>query len=219
MAITARHYVQQPTWLTFVRIAQLLLAFLILALVSFALSAVPGGNAFGTFGFNIFCSLYTFITLGYILVTPRKAAHLYNCWAALVLEIFMVIFWLCAFATLASWSSAWVLWDALTKRSYDDNSYSSSFDDDSYSSALDAAADALAKFRAGWRCAAAAGGLGGILWILALVSLVTYSVFLHRHRRSPENKGLPEDGSPGQDSEGAKGVEMHMGGVAPYPQA
>lgn len=120
----------------------------------------------------------------------------------------MVIFWLCAFATLASWSSAWVLWDALTKRSYGD---------DSYNSAIAAAAAAVARFRAGWRCAAAAGGLGGILWVLALVSLVTYSVSLHRHRGNPDNKDLPEDGSPATGSDGSKGVEM--GGVAPYPQA
>jgi hypothetical protein len=161
-------------------------------------------------------SLYTFATLAYILVSPRKAAHLYNCWAALVLEIFAVIFWLSAFATLASWSSVWVLYSSFDKRSPKGRSSSSSSSsyDDSSSSVQDAQA-AIARYRAAWRCAAAAGGLGGLLWLLALVSLVTYSVFLHKHRANPDNKDLPEDGRPAADVEGAKGVEM--GGVGDYP--
>ncbi|KAG0134856.1 hypothetical protein HOY82DRAFT_583896 [Tuber indicum] len=178
---TAQHVVDQPPWLKFVRVAQVSLSVLILALAAFALSAIPYGNTFGTFGFNIFTCLFTFIVGAYLLVTPLRAPKLYNCWAALVLEIFGVIFWLSAFATLASWASLGLLTvdylDNITKE----------------------AEERYARYRAGWRCAGAAAGLGGIVWILFMITLITYSIFLHRHRKNPGNKNLPDNGSPARD--------------------
>lgn len=49
----SQHIVQQPKFLFFIKIAQLVLAVIILGLASFAISVLP--NTFGTFGFNIFC--------------------------------------------------------------------------------------------------------------------------------------------------------------------
>jgi len=121
---------------------------------------------------NIQC-LFTFIVGAYLLVTPVRAPKLYNCWAALVLEIFGVIFWLSAFATLASWASLGLLTvGSLTKRdakksksSSSSSSSSSSYDDTdyfaNYSKELE---ERYARYQAGWRCAGAAAGLGGIVW-------------------------------------------------------
>lgn len=48
-----RHIVQQPKFIFFIKIAQIVLGFLLLALTAFALSEIK--NVDGTFGFNIFC--------------------------------------------------------------------------------------------------------------------------------------------------------------------
>ncbi|PWW76197.1 hypothetical protein C7212DRAFT_279134 [Tuber magnatum] len=219
-AYTDQHVVEQPPWLKFIRIAQVSLALLILALAAFALSAIPYGNTFGTFGFNIFTCIFTFVVGSYLLLTPIKAPHLYNCWAALVLEIFGVIFWLSAFATLASWASLGLL------------TIDNIFDSDYFEEQKKEAEERYARYQAGWRCAGAAAGLGGIVWILFMITLITYSIFLHRHRKNPENNGLPDNGTPARDGGEAgiprpgaaeiKGHEMgsvHVGAVGgEYPR-
>ncbi|CAZ81227.1 unnamed protein product [Tuber melanosporum] len=178
---TAQHVVDQPPWIKFIRIAQVSLSVLILALAAFALSAIPYGNTFGTFGFNIFTCMFTLIVGAYLLITPLRAPKLYNCWAAFVLEIFGVFFWLSPFATQASWASLGLLTvdylDNITKE----------------------AEERYARYRAGWRCAGAAAGLGGIVWILFMITLITYSIFLHRHKKKPGKKNLPENGSPAKE--------------------
>ncbi|RPA89965.1 hypothetical protein L873DRAFT_1754406 [Choiromyces venosus 120613-1] len=208
-AYTDQHVVEQPPWLKFIRIAQVGLSVLILALASFALSAIPYGNTFGTFGFNIFTCLFTFIAGAYLILTPLKSPKLYNCWAALVLEIFGVIFWLSAFATLASWASLGLLTvHALGKRDVKKSTSSSNdgqFGSDIWSSTSKEMEARYARYQAGWKCAGAAAGLGGIVWVLFMITLITYSIFLHRHRMNPENKNLPDNGSPAQDG-GEAGV-------------
>jgi uncharacterized membrane protein len=205
---TAQHVVDQPPWIKFIRIAQVSLSVLILALAAFALSAIPYGNTFGTFGFNIFTCMFTLIVGAYLLITPLRAPKLYNCWAALVLEIFGVIFWLSAFATLASWASLGLLTvGSLRKRDAKKSSSSSSsssssndvFGSDYLDNITKEAEERYARYRAGWRCAGAAAGLGGIVWILFMITLITYSIFLHRHRKNPGNKNLPDNGSPARD--------------------
>jgi len=69
--------------------------------------------------------------------------------------------------------------------------------------------------------------------ILFMISLITFSIFLHRHRMNPENKSLPDNGSPARDGGEAgvprpsaaevKGHEMgsvHVGAVGggEYPR-
>lgn len=54
-----------------------------------------------------------------------------------------------------------------------------------------------------------------------MVTLITYSIFLHRHRTNPENANLPNDGSPvrGQEGtieEGKGGHQMEMHPVQQY---
>lgn len=50
--------------------------------------------------------------------------------------------------------------------------------------------------------------------MLFVISLVTYSISLHRHRRDPANVGLPKDGRPVKEGEvgesyGPDKMEMH----------
>jgi hypothetical protein len=219
-----QHYVRQPKFLTYIRYAQVALSFIILALTSFAITVVPGGNAFGTFGFNVFCTLYTFIAVAYILVTPARAVQLYNCWAALVLEIFGVIFWLCGFATMASWASVMVYITSpmsvftrdAKKKSGGSGGYSDTSDSvygDSIDTITANAQAAVERYVAGWRCAAAAGGLGAIVWVLFMITLITFSVHLHRHRTNPANKNLPDNGSPAEDGAVGVGKGHEMGSV------
>lgn len=41
--------------------------------------------------------------------------------------------------------------------------------------------------------------------VLFMITLITYSIFLHRHRMNPENKSLPDNGMPARDG-GEAGV-------------
>jgi len=210
--LSLQHIVQQPKFLFFIKIAQAVLAFITLALSSFAISVLP--NTFGTFGFNIFCSLYTFIVCAYLISTPIWLPALWNCWAALVLEIFGVIFWLCGFATLAAWAALGTYttnyltnYDAV----YNYTKRSSIYNSDKELKTWDRA----------WQCAAAAAGLGALIWVLYMVTLITFSIFLHRHRKNPENANLPDDGSPAVEShvvdvEGKAGHGIEMNPVQQY---
>jgi len=187
MAVTDQHYVRQPAWLFWLRIAQTIFAVLILALTAFSMSTLT--NILGSFGYNIFCCVYTFITLTYLCAGPVFFLALWNMWAALVLEIFAVVFWLSGWASLAAWA-------ALGNYVYDvADSYSYGIDDDYYG-IDDHYRDLYKKQRTAWQCAAAAAGLGALLWVSFIVSLVVYSVHLHRHRRAPENANLPKSGEP-----------------------
>lgn len=132
----------------------------------------PSSSAYLTILTSTQC-LFTFIVGAYLIVTPIKAPKLYNCWAALVLEIFGVIFWLSAFATMASWASLGLLTvggiGGIRKR--DAKKSKSSSSDDLFGSDTDWLGNSnrelearYARYKAGWRCAGAAAGLGGIVW-------------------------------------------------------
>jgi len=82
-----------------------------------------------------------------------------------------VIFWLSAFATLASWASLGLLTvgslkkrDAKKSKSSSSSSSSSYDDSDYFGNYSKELEERYARYRAGWRCAGAAAGLGGIVW-------------------------------------------------------
>jgi len=113
-----------------------------------------------------------------------------------VLEIFGVIFWLCGFATLAAWAAV--------------GNYTTGYIT-SYNTVYNAG---LSSWNSAWQCSSAAAGLGALVWVLYMVSLITFSIFLHRHRVNPENGNLPDDGSPAVEphvveSKSGHGIEMN----------
>jgi hypothetical protein len=87
----------------------------------------------------------TLIVVAYNALTPIFAASLYNCWAALSLEILTLIMWLVSFAILASYSANFALW-YYTNDFYYKQKRSLTFMD----------------LETGWRTGAAASGIGGL---------------------------------------------------------
>jgi len=153
---THPHIPPVPLWIGIVRAIQILFSILVLALAAYALSVL---GSWSGFGLAIFTAIYTWIILAYILVTPIYAPHAYNVWAQLGLEIAAVIFWLSTFALLATVVSVfdWVDFDGYGYSYYGN-----------WNGAVGASKAATA--------------FGAFTWALFIVSLVTFGVFLHRHR-------------------------------------
>lgn len=211
MAVTDQHYVQQPAFLFFIRIAQAVLSLIILGLAAYGVATLVDYG--GSFGFNIFCALYTWIVVGYLLGTSAFAIGLWNCWAALVLEIFGVIFWLCAWGSMAAWAAVWNWAGGYGGSSYGGSSYYGYINDILYKRDL-VKRVTYKEQKTAWQCVAAASGLGALVWILFLVTLITYSIHLHRHRKNPENANLPNNGEPVH----VEKHEMQPQGGMQYPQ-
>ncbi|KAI5840635.1 hypothetical protein BZA05DRAFT_454423 [Tricharina praecox] len=187
------HIVRIPHFLFIMRLVQIFLSVVILALMAFAITQLT--NVFGTFGYNIFCCIYNFIGVGYLLVSVARAPRIWNCWAALVIDIFGVIFWISAWGSLAGWA-------ALGNIAYD----SSALDLCRHYSKTD---QRKCNGRKGaWQASAATAGLGAIVWVLFVVHLIVYSIHLHRHRTAPETKHLPSSGRALTEEE--KGAEMNV---------
>ena len=166
-AMDAPHYVRQPRFLFYIHIAQLVLSLLVLILVAYAMSVLS--NILGSFGYNIFCCVYTFIVIAYMQVTAMMFINLWNMWAALILDIFGIIFWISAWGSMASWAAVGNLITSppdltgLFGRSPKSHSSSSS-SSFGFSDIESSYEKAYARERAGWRCAAAAAGLGALIW-------------------------------------------------------
>ncbi|KAI9777406.1 MAG: hypothetical protein M1839_008919 [Geoglossum umbratile] len=127
----------------------------------------------------------------------------YNCWAALALEIFGVVFWLPAFASLGAWSSI-------------NSLYSSYYQSDCHYYGT-------CNYQTAWQTAAAAAGMGGLEFILFLVTLITFSVFLHRHRTqgAPTHFGMQPSYGGGHPAPagGQQPVDMQNMGYPPKEPA
>ncbi|KAH6845284.1 hypothetical protein B0I37DRAFT_181039 [Chaetomium sp. MPI-CAGE-AT-0009] len=164
-----------------IRIVQLVLALIILGLAGFGVTYLSfDGNQF-----ILAVAIMTMLSSIYHLIAEFGVPAAHNYWVILGLDIFFVIMWLCSFALLASRVAALF--------SYVD-SYSSS-----YYYGLD-------TFSLAWLGAqAGAAALGGVEFILYLISLIIHSIRLHRHRaaglhstpgtppgpRQPKNNAVP----------------------------
>jgi hypothetical protein len=61
------------------------------------------------YGVMIFTTIATFIVAAYNIATTLALHKLYNHWAVLALDIFLIIFWLISFALLGSVSSSFII--------------------------------------------------------------------------------------------------------------
>lgn len=98
-------------------------------------------------------AIATLITTVWLLVAHFAKPKIYNYWAVLALDIFLVVFWLVAFAVLASQVSTLYSLLGLSRSSYYYD-YSYYYSSSSLESAL---------FTAWLACQAAAAALGGVL--------------------------------------------------------
>ncbi|KAH8196767.1 hypothetical protein TruAng_009059 [Truncatella angustata] len=152
------HLPLYPKGFIAIRIVQLVLAVVVLGLTAYGVSQL----AFDGDILSLFSALATLITCIYIIVAEFGAPALYNYWAVLSLDIFLVVFWLISFALLAAEIAP----------------YASGYCTYYYCYSLSSAEKTY------FAILAAAAGLGGAEFLAFLVSLVIHSVMLHRHRNA-----------------------------------
>ncbi|KAI9840670.1 MAG: hypothetical protein M1837_001394 [Sclerophora amabilis] len=167
-----------------VRIIQLILTVLVLALVAYATSELGYTGMVDAYGVNLFTCCATFIVITYSIVSSVAVHSLYNMWAVLALEIFLIIMWLVSFALLASRSANFYF---STGSSWD-YCYSCWWKRDLGPDALEKRA---APSSTPWVCGAAASGLGGLLFLTFILTLAIHSLDLWRHRRGGATRAAP----------------------------
>lgn len=126
------------------RIVQLVVAVIVIGLSAYGVA----GWAFDGDIFIMVVGLMTLIVTVYYIVAEFSAPAIYNYWAVLSLDIFLVIMWLASFALLASEVAAIYSYTSSTYYDYYSGSY--------YTSSGLGGATAWAA------CLAAASGLGGL---------------------------------------------------------
>ncbi|RFU32237.1 hypothetical protein B7463_g4113, partial [Scytalidium lignicola] len=166
------HFVEAPKFLLGIRIAQLVTAIAILGLSAYGVTYL----SFDGDDLTLFTALATMIITAYVLIANIWVPILYNYWAILGLDIFAVVFWIISFSLLASEVAqySWVV-DSYTSCSYyygycvkkRDGLQKRTTDIYTYRNAM-----------------AAAAGLGGLEFILFVITLVIFSIRLHRHRQA-----------------------------------
>ncbi|OTA68324.1 hypothetical protein K449DRAFT_429165 [Hypoxylon sp. EC38] len=158
------HIPLYPKGFAAIRIIQLLISIICLGLCAFGIAyLVFAGDAL-----MLFTAIATLITSIYCLVAHFGPPNAYNYWAILGLDIFLVIFWLISFAILAAQVAAAFVY----YKSYSDY-YEGYYDLSDYDTAVTTYA----------ACLAAAAGLGGVEFLLYVISLSIHGVMLHRHRK------------------------------------
>ncbi|KAK0665672.1 hypothetical protein QBC41DRAFT_282560 [Cercophora samala] len=138
------------------RIIQLVVAVIVLGLVAYSIHFA----AFNENAFMLAVAIMTIITSIYHLVAWYAAPEAFNYWAILGLDIVLVVLWLCAFAVVAAGIAPWMEY---------------------YGGALYAYTTTYEQ--AWWTGLAAASGMGGLEFVLHIVSLIIHSIRLHRHRK------------------------------------
>ncbi|KAK4155526.1 hypothetical protein C8A00DRAFT_13459 [Chaetomidium leptoderma] len=152
-----------PKGFVAIRIVQLVLAVLVLGLAAYGVSEIAfDGNCF-----ILSVALMTLISSIYHLVVRFSAPAGYNYWAILGLDILLVVMWLSSFALLAArvapvFELGTVWYNPSTGR---------------YTRGGLASYDLVYL-----STQAAAASLGGVEFILHLVSLIIHSIRLHHHR-------------------------------------
>jgi len=152
-----------PFWVAIIRAVQFLLTFLVMALSAFAAS-VFGAGYFPGYGMSFFVFAWTLAFLVYIFVTPLWFPQAYIVWAQLGLEIVTTIFWLSTFALLAEEAAAWD-WVG------DDFEGLGVY-------------DVYPKWHSAISATKAAAGLGALVWLSFVATLIIFGLNLHKHRQA-----------------------------------
>jgi len=178
MAVGRHHILVLPKGFIALRILQLVTAVAILGLAAYGIHFV----SFDGIDLTMFTAIATMIITVYIIVAEFAVPVIYNYWAILGLDIFAVIFWIISFPLLASEVADFVVFDNYN------NDYTCSYyigDYCVYKRSLGLSKrfwiDSSTTYR---NAMAAAAGLGGLEFILFVISLVFTGIWLHRHRKA-----------------------------------
>ena len=112
--MSSRDIIALPAYTFRLRIAQIIIAILVVIL-NIVSTAVLGG--YGAFSYGIFTPIATCIIVIYWYLANYSRPQNYNRWVLLILDCFAVVWWLSAWSVEASWASVLGYIDAV------DNSY------------------------------------------------------------------------------------------------
>jgi len=168
-------YIQLPRWVLLIRIAQGSLSALALALICYP-AHVWGdsywtGSTHSSLGFYIFACVWSFLVLGYLFITPLKFPAAYHRYAHVALEFTAAVFWLSAFAYLASFTRAFSGWQNIYLRKRADNDFNLDLDKILDNVRASAGGDTPVRgYRSGvqawWILCAVDSAIGAIIWLL-----------------------------------------------------
>jgi hypothetical protein len=101
--MAANTLIPVPPWTFPIRIAQLVISFLVLI---FTITPIALWDGYYSFGLGIFTCIVTFAIAGYWYYAYKRNPAAYNRWAILFLDCWAVLWWLVSFATLAELAAA-----------------------------------------------------------------------------------------------------------------
>ncbi|KAK4179118.1 hypothetical protein QBC36DRAFT_323237 [Triangularia setosa] len=189
------HYVQDtPVWVVVVRGVQIFFSLVILGMAG----AVIHDVMIEELAFGIACVVFTWIVIGYVLITEKVsgAREAYNIWAVLSLDFLMAILWLAALGAIAARRARFVVPVSLGK-CYDDGSAVSSKSCEVYKRSLEKRGAVLTQ--SGLGLTSGAAGLSALMWILFIVTLVyhghTFRLW-HQANKKPADAELNAQGAP-----------------------
>ncbi|KAK0632995.1 hypothetical protein B0T14DRAFT_387280, partial [Immersiella caudata] len=198
------HIPLYPKGFIILRLVQLILSVVILALSAYGCAIFPSQG-------NIFMTCVCLMTIGieiYYVVVHHHVPKSYNYWAVLGCDILMIVMWLAAFVVVASeasivlrlWGSTW---DVPSSFSGSFSWYSPYYFNEPVGVTM-----------------ALASGLGSVMFLLFITSLAIHSVRLHRHRAAGLHcmPGSPMT-LPGPRGEKIQAYVQHYPQVAYPPQA
>ncbi|KAM3539010.1 hypothetical protein ARSEF1564_008058 [Beauveria bassiana] len=151
------HMPNYPKGCITIRILQLIIAVVTLALCSYLVTTSVIGAGFYVQTFTAVCTIITSI---WLISAHSCAPRAFNYWAVLVLDIYQYLLWLGGFAACAILAEGCLAVAACAW-----------YDGDGYTTANAA-------------IGAAAAGLGAVEFLLFFICLVVNAVVIHRHRRA-----------------------------------
>jgi len=209
-----------PNGLKFLLIPILIVTLIVLGLTSFVANYYSGGyyTVGGSIAFNIFATAWTIIVVIYFFVAFFGARHGHYRWIIFILLIFTVLWWLIAFAYLASNAHTLVSYVNGYNSYYSDyyNNYSYDYYDYGYSSTSYVDTFSVVAY-----CAAAASGLGALVWIFWVVFFGIYTRAMFRTTGSASSAPAPVPVSYGEAKppiQPPQPVYQQHQNVAPYQQ-
>ncbi|KJR88901.1 uncharacterized protein SPSK_07877 [Sporothrix schenckii 1099-18] len=178
-----------PKWTLFVRIAQLVLAFLLLVLTAYSASKLGSGAA--GFGLTWFTFIFTVLYFVWLGVSLAAVPAIYHPIAHIPVEILLNIFWLSTWAVLASEATS------IGNLEHYLGAYKSRIP---------------SAYRNALNCVKAAAALGALLWVLFCVTLVFLVLaFLKWHKNSVTATAGAPAGAAKVDTE----MQNYNNGAAP----
>ncbi|PHH86970.1 hypothetical protein CDD83_9473 [Cordyceps sp. RAO-2017] len=167
------HVLRTPAWMLAIRIVQLLLSIIVLALAG----SIAHDVYLDEVGLALAISIITWLIVAYVVITEKMAACrvAYHIIAVLVLDGLLVVLWLATFAAVAARRAQFVF-DVTV-----DGCYSNGGLFNSKSCSLTKRAVIL--FKRGGDMMSSIAGLGALLWILFIVTFVWSLVQFLRGRK------------------------------------